>query len=61
MPSRLAPPYGSSADFLTPYAGVGSLQAGAETVPSTTRGRLRDDLCLADRQRRLPGRAGPAA
>lgn len=55
MLSRLAPPYGYSADFLTPYAGICSLEAGIDTVLSTRRTQLRSDLSLLDRQRRLPG------
>jgi DNA-binding transcriptional ArsR family regulator len=61
MLSRLAPPYGYSADFLTPCAGVRSLDAGLDTVLSTSRRQLRRDLRLVDRQRALPGWAGSLA
>jgi DNA-binding transcriptional ArsR family regulator len=55
MLSRLAPPYGYSADFLTPRTGGRSLESGIDTVLSTPRTRLRTDLSLLDRRRRLPG------
>jgi DNA-binding transcriptional ArsR family regulator len=61
MLSRLAPPYGYSADFLTPHAGICSLESGIDTVLSTPRRRLRTDLSLLDQQRRLPGWAGSLA
>lgn len=61
MLSRLAPPYGYSADFLTPQAGIRSLEPGIDAVLSTPRRRLRTDLSLLDQQRRLPGWAGSLA
>lgn len=61
MLSRLVPPYGYSADFLTPYAGVHSLETGVDAVLSTPRRQLRTDVGLLDRQRRLPGWARPLA
>ncbi|MGC9537620.1 ArsR/SmtB family transcription factor [Streptomyces sp. UG1] len=52
---RLAPPVGYSADFLTPAAGTGGLDAGIGALLSTPRQRLRRDLLeLAHSGRRLP-------
>ena len=58
----LAPPTGYSADFLTPAAGAGGLDAGLGALMSTPRQRLRGDLVtLARTGRRLPGWARPLA
>lgn len=52
---RLAPPVGYSADFLTPAAGAGGLEAGIGALLSTPRRRLRHDLLELSRSgRRLP-------
>lgn len=52
---RLAPPVGYSADFLTPAAGTGGLDAGVGALLSTPRLRFRGDLVeLARAGRRLP-------
>lgn len=52
---RLAPPVGYSADFLTPAAGSGGLDAGIGALLSTPRQRLGHDLAeLARTGRRLP-------
>ena len=52
---RLAPPVGYSADFLTPAAGTGGLDAGIGALLSTPRQRLGHDLAeLARAGRRLP-------
>ncbi|RPF33215.1 helix-turn-helix transcriptional regulator [Streptomyces sp. TLI_185] len=52
---RLAPPVGYSADFLTPAAGTGGLDAGIGALLSTPRQRLGHDLAeLAHDGRRLP-------
>ncbi|MGW3118644.1 ArsR/SmtB family transcription factor [Streptomyces sp. NPDC001107] len=52
---RLAPPVGYSADFLTPAAGTGGLDAGVGALLSTPRQRLGRDLAeLAGAGRRLP-------
>ena len=52
---RLAPPVGYSADFLTPAAGTGGLDAGIGALLSTPRRRLAHDLAeLAGAGRRLP-------
>lgn len=61
MLARLAPPYGYSADFLTPRAGAGSVEAGIDMVLSTPRKQLRDDIAHLDQQRRLPGWGRPLA
>ncbi|NUP79471.1 MAG: winged helix-turn-helix transcriptional regulator [Nonomuraea sp.] len=59
---RLAPPAGYSADFLTPAAGAGGLEAGAGALLSTPRRRLAHDLAeLARAGRRLPSWAGRLA
>ncbi len=59
---RLAPPTGYSADFLTPAAGAGGLDAGIGALLSTPRGRLRGDLVTLSRTgRRLPPWAGQLA
>jgi len=56
---RLAPPVGYSADFLTPAAGTGGLDAGVGALLSTPRQRLAHDLTeLAGAGRRLPSWAG---
>lgn len=52
---RMAPPIGYSADFLTPAAGTGGLDAGIGALLSTPRQRLRGDLVELSRAgRRLP-------
>lgn len=52
---RMAPPVGYSADFLTPAAGTGGLDAGIGALLSTPRQRLRGDLVELSRAgRRLP-------
>ncbi|MFJ7073020.1 winged helix-turn-helix domain-containing protein [Streptomyces sp. NPDC098781] len=52
---RMAPPVGYSADFLTPAAGSGGLDAGIGALLSTPRQRLRGDLVELSRAgRRLP-------
>ncbi|WP_063806742.1 winged helix-turn-helix domain-containing protein [Streptomyces regalis] len=52
---RLAPPVGYSADFLTPAAGTGGLDAGVGALLSTPRQRLRRDLVELSRAgRSLP-------
>ncbi|MFF4499629.1 winged helix-turn-helix domain-containing protein [Streptomyces sp. NPDC001401] len=52
---RLAPPVGYSADFLTPAAGTGGLDAGVGALLSTPRQRLGHDLAeLARDGHRLP-------
>ncbi|WP_210586678.1 hypothetical protein [Streptomyces sp. GESEQ-35] len=59
---RLAPPVDCSADFLTPAAGTGGLDAGTGALLSTPRQRLRGDLLeLARAGRRLPRWARPLA
>ncbi|MFE6621212.1 winged helix-turn-helix domain-containing protein [Streptomyces sp. NPDC057740] len=59
---RLAPPVGYSADFLTPAAGAGGLDAGVGALLSTPRQRLRGDLVELSRAgRRLPSWARPLA
>ncbi|MGW6909019.1 winged helix-turn-helix domain-containing protein [Streptomyces sp. NPDC054940] len=59
---RLAPPVGYSADFLTPAAGTGGLDAGIGALLSTPRGRFRGDLLELSRAgRRLPPWARPLA
>ncbi|QOV38569.1 winged helix-turn-helix transcriptional regulator [Streptomyces ferrugineus] len=59
---RLAPPAGYSADFLTPAAGTGGLDAGIGALLSTPRRRLRGDLVELSRAgRRLPPWARPLA
>ncbi|MFJ8537755.1 winged helix-turn-helix domain-containing protein [Streptomyces sp. NPDC093591] len=59
---RLAPPVGYSADFLTPAAGTGGLDAGVGALLSTPRQRLRHDLVELSRAgRRLPPWARPLA
>jgi DNA-binding transcriptional ArsR family regulator len=56
---RLAPPAGYSADFLTPAAGAGGLDAGVGALLSTPRRRLAQDLVeLARGGRRLPSWSG---
>ncbi|MFG2787459.1 ArsR/SmtB family transcription factor [Streptomyces sp. NPDC048419] len=56
---RLAPPAGYSADFLTPAAGAGGLDAGVGALLSTPRQRLAHDLVELTRAgRRLPSWAG---
>lgn len=59
---RLAPPFGYSADFLTPAGGAGGLEAGLGALLSTPRQRLRHDLLELSRAgRRLPPWAGRLA
>ncbi|MFI5556407.1 winged helix-turn-helix domain-containing protein [Streptomyces sp. NPDC051738] len=59
---RLAPPVGYSADFLTPTAGTGGLDAGVGALLSTPRGRFRGDLLELSRAGRgLPPWARPLA
>ncbi|WNF00869.1 winged helix-turn-helix domain-containing protein [Streptomyces luomodiensis] len=52
---QLAPPVGYSADFLTPAAGAGGLDAGLSALLSTPRRRFQHDLLELSRTgRRLP-------
>jgi DNA-binding transcriptional ArsR family regulator len=44
----LAPPWGYSADFLTPTAGTGDLEVGLDAIRSTSRARLRADIASLD-------------
>ncbi|MEW1904554.1 winged helix-turn-helix domain-containing protein [Streptomyces sp. NPDC086147] len=58
---RLAPPYGYSADFLTPSAASAGFEAGVEALLTTPRRQLRADLAELARTRPLPGWARPLA
>ncbi|MFE7383937.1 ArsR/SmtB family transcription factor [Streptomyces zhihengii] len=54
--SPLLPPYGYSPDFLTPASGDhGTLQAAVDALLGTPLTRLRTELTLLARSRRLPG------
>jgi DNA-binding transcriptional ArsR family regulator len=55
----LAPPWGYSADFLTPTAGTDDLDVGLDAIRSTPRTRLRADMTLLDGPAQ-PWRAGLA-
>src|SRR3569833_430143 len=51
----LSPPLGSFADFLTPASGVLGLEEGLDSVLSSPRGLLRNDLSTLAESNRLPG------
>jgi DNA-binding MarR family transcriptional regulator len=50
---ELAPPWGYSADFLTPTAGSPDIAAGIDTILCTARTRLRNDVGYLASARRL--------
>ncbi|ANW21614.1 ArsR/SmtB family transcription factor [Streptomyces clavuligerus] len=57
----LAPPRGYSPDFLTPAQGVDGIESGIEMILTTPRARLRAELAVLGRQRRLPPGVGALA
>ncbi|GAB3988488.1 winged helix-turn-helix domain-containing protein [Actinoallomurus acanthiterrae] len=61
MLMRLAPPWGYSADFLTPARETVATTDGFEAIMATPRSRLRRDLLLLDARRPLPQWGRPLA
>lgn len=51
----LSPPLGSFADFLTPASGVLGLEEGLDSVLSSPRSLIRNDLSTLSENNRLPG------
>ncbi|WP_433696812.1 ArsR/SmtB family transcription factor [Nocardiopsis sp. CA-288880] len=51
----LVPPRGYSPDFLTPAGVIGHMEEGIDVLAGTPRSRLRGDLEVLGRDRKLPG------